>query len=83
MTVQVTAGGVAVEGVSVSATVTDASGVQQDLVGVTNENGVYNFTWIIGPGSNPGTFTVIVVAQKAGYPKGQGTVSFVVTAAGG
>jgi len=70
-----------VEDVSLSATVTYASGSQQSFSGSSNSKGDWSFSWQIGGNSNTGTFNVSITATKNGYTGDIGTTSFSVTQA--
>jgi hypothetical protein len=70
-----------VEGASLSATVTYASGSQKSFSGISDSSGTWQFSWQIGGNSNTGTFRVEVAAFKDGFITGVGTTSFSVTTA--
>src|SRR5215212_4059051 len=69
-----------VSGVSVSGTITYASGgTTKSFSGTTDGSGKVSFSFTIGGNSNPGTFTVSVQASKAGYQSASSKSSFQVT----
>jgi len=84
ITLKVTGGGNAIEGASISCTVTYASGTTtKDCGGTTNINGEHSYIWRIGSNSSPGTFSVTATASKSGYDSGSASTSFQVTTASG
>lgn len=79
--IKVKDGGIAINGASVSSTVTYASGTTKDFSGLTNSNGEYIYTWKIGGNSKTGTFAVTATATKEGYQSGSASASFEVISA--
>ena len=64
-------------------TITYASNFTRAFVGNTNDDGVFEHTWVIGGNSKPGTFKVDVIAiSSLDNRAAQASTSFVVTTAG-
>ena len=76
--VTVTSNGSTVEGVTISGTVTYASGSTHSFSGFTGIDGTYSYSWQISGNSNPGTFSISVTASKTGYTSGPSSAVFTV-----